>query len=224
MKTVTPGLRRADPGSGYDPGQSWLQTRTGRVDLARGALGIYEPDTPEWDVFQPGDTTYLHIGDHLPNWSGRAKLYLILPPDADTTRPVTVRTRLASNAGAYWLTSGRPTPILMHHTHGSYEYGECHEQPDGTWLATDTGIPSGSKGDSPNRRDIDLEVDSPGTEDVSGWTRVYHIEVDYHARASGMWPLRQRQSLIGPGSWPLRQRQTGGHSGSWSLRQRQTGA
>lgn len=41
---------------------------------------------------------------------------------------------------------------------------------------------------------------------------------------SGMWNLRQRQSLTGnAGGWPLRQRQTGGATGSWPLRQRQTG-
>lgn len=39
----------------------------------------------------------------------------------------------------------------------------------------------------------------------------------------GVWPLRQRQCLLGPGSWPLRQRQHGAHTGSWPLRQRQTG-
>ena len=40
---------------------------------------------------------------------------------------------------------------------------------------------------------------------------------------AGVWPLRQRQSLIGAGSWPVRQRQSGGHPGSWPLRQRQDG-
>lgn len=41
---------------------------------------------------------------------------------------------------------------------------------------------------------------------------------------SGMWGLRQRQSLAGnAGGWPLRQRQTGGATGTWPLRQRQTG-
>lgn len=41
---------------------------------------------------------------------------------------------------------------------------------------------------------------------------------------SGMWNLRQRQSLTGnAGGWPLRQRQNGGATGSWPLRQRQTG-
>lgn len=45
---------------------------------------------------------------------------------------------------------------------------------------------------------------------------------DPEPTSAGLWPLRQRQSLIGPGSWPLRQRQNGAHSGSWALRQRQT--
>ena len=40
---------------------------------------------------------------------------------------------------------------------------------------------------------------------------------------AGLWPLRQRQSLIGGGSWPVRQRQNGGNTGSWPLRQRQRG-
>ena len=46
---------------------------------------------------------------------------------------------------------------------------------------------------------------------------------DDAAQSQGLWPLRQRQSLVGGGSWPLRQRQNGAHSGSWPLRQRQAG-
>jgi hypothetical protein len=42
-------------------------------------------------------------------------------------------------------------------------------------------------------------------------------------QGTGMWRLRQRQSLVGSDGWPLRQRQQGKHSGSWPLRQRQRG-
>lgn len=53
---------------------------------------------------------------------------------------------------------------------------------------------------------------------------VWDVDVDGAAAIRGLYPLRQRQSLIGAGSWPLRQRQNGAHSGSWPLRQRQIGA
>lgn len=52
---------------------------------------------------------------------------------------------------------------------------------------------------------------------------VFFAEYRFTVADGGLWPLRQRQSLIGGGSWPLRQRQHGAHSGSWPLRQRQTG-
>lgn len=60
-----------------------------------------------------------------------------------------------------------------------------------------------------------VTVVEDSTIDVMVWNRV--------SFPGGMWPLRQRQSLIGAGAWPLRQRQNGAHSGSWALRQTQTG-
>lgn len=62
----------------------------------------------------------------------------------------------------------------------------------------------------------------------SGWVVAFHAEglsVFRYATTSGtgLWLLRQRQTLPGAGSWPLRQRQHGGATGSWPLRQRQRG-
>lgn len=56
---------------------------------------------------------------------------------------------------------------------------------------------------------------NPTTWRVLGWS------VEIPQAATGMWRLRQRQSLPGTDSWPLRQRQNGGHTGSWPLRGRQ---
>lgn len=69
------------------------------------------------------------------------------------------------------------------------------------------------------RLNIDVNETS---EDQRGTWMVYHVEIPEFATAGGLWPLRQRQSLV-TASWPLRQRQNAGHSGSWPLRQRQTG-
>lgn len=61
-------------------------------------------------------------------------------------------------------------------------------------------------------------------ESQRGRWRVYHVEIGgLTPQVTGVWPLRQRQSLAGAPGWPLRQRQSGGATGSWALRQRQRG-
>ena len=40
---------------------------------------------------------------------------------------------------------------------------------------------------------------------------------------SGLWRMRQRQSIAGTDSWPVRALQNGHHSGSWPIRARQNG-
>ena len=58
---------------------------------------------------------------------------------------------------------------------------------------------------------------------VAGWYRPPRYRLVTPDPVTGVWRVRQRQSLAGADGWPVRQRQHGGASGSWPLRQRQSG-
>ena len=226
------------PGVSEWPGGNYV--RVGGVDLPDG---VYTSSDPQWGVASnPTGSALMHNGrGQTPQVGGPGirgewgPMYAFLAPAwpaASEWTYFTIRAQYIS--GHFWegdngdgtFDLDLPWSVTVRTVDWDGGSGGSPQEVQGGTRGTPLGdgrweFTIGVRPANTDIRGVYLFPAMPQSSATDSQWRIEFVGTDDTPTASGAWPLRQRQSLIGGGSYPLRQRQNGGHTGSWALRQRQ---